>query len=146
MRSSGEPVEDGRPRRELLVVVVVLVAAAGMLFAGGWCWVDPASFAAWTNWPEHEHFLHDAGVFQMGIGVMLLCALWWRDVLAVVLVGAVFTNGMHAVNHAMDLDIGGRATDPWLLAAVAVLCLVGLVARVRGLRTHPAARAEARSR
>ena len=132
MRSSAE--QAGGGRREALVVAVVLLAAAGMLFTGVWCWADPPSFAAFANWPNHDHFLHDAGVFQMGIGVMLLCSLWWRDVLVVVLVGAVFTNGMHAVNHAMDLGLGGRASDPWLLAVVAVLCLGGLVVRVRGLR------------
>jgi hypothetical protein len=105
--------------------------------------VDPASFAAATNWPDHEHFLHDAGAFQMGIGMMLLGALWWRDVLAVVLAGAVFTNGLHAVNHLMDSELGGRTTDPWAIGVVALIALAGLVVRVRALRA--AAGAGARS-
>ncbi|WP_433285240.1 hypothetical protein ACQPZQ_27150 [Pseudonocardia sp. CA-142604] len=117
-----------------LVVGVVAFIALGMLVAGIWCWTAPASFAAFTNWPEHEHFLHDAGVFQMGIGVMLLGALWWRDVIAVVLAGAVFTNALHALNHALDLDLGGRPSDPWLLGIVALLALVALVVRIRSLR------------
>ncbi|GAA3108587.1 hypothetical protein GCM10010464_84340 [Pseudonocardia yunnanensis] len=117
-----------------LVVGVVVLVALGMLAAGIWCWVAPASFAAFTNWPEHEHFLHDAGVFQMGIGVMLLGALWWRDVIIVVLVGAVFTNALHALNHALDLDLGGRGSDPWLLGIVALLALAALVVRIRSLR------------
>jgi hypothetical protein len=122
------------PRSQAVVVAAVVLAALGMLVAGAWCWLDPASFAAATNWPEHEHFLHDAGAFQMGIGVMLLGALWWRDVLSVVLIGAVFTNGLHAVNHAMDLDLGGRASDPWLLGLMALIALAGLVVRLRALR------------
>jgi hypothetical protein len=132
--------EQGTARGpHLVVVAAVVLAALGMLVAGAWCWLDPASFAAATNWPEHEHFLHDAGAFQMGIGVMLLAALWWRDVLVVVLVGAVFTNGLHAVNHAMDLDLGGRASDPWLLAVMALVALAGLVVRLRVLRSGSAA-------
>jgi hypothetical protein len=122
------------PGRQAFVVAVVVLAALGMLVAGAWCWADPASFAAATNWPVHEHFLHDAGAFQMGIGVMTLSALWWRDVLVVVLVGAVFTNGLHAVNHAMDLDLGGRASDPWLIGLMALIALAGLVVRLRVLR------------
>jgi hypothetical protein len=135
----------GADRVRWEVRAAVVLAAAVMLIAGVWCWVDPTSFAAWASWPPHAHFLHDAGVFQMAIGVMLLCALWWRDVLAVVLVGAVFANGMHALNHAMDLDLGGRASDPWLLAGIAVVCLAGLVVRVRSLRGR-AALADAGSR
>jgi predicted anti-sigma-YlaC factor YlaD len=124
----------GTSAADRLVVGVVVFVALGMLVAGIWCWVAPASFAAFTNWPNHEHFLHDAGVFQMGIGVMLLAALWWRDVIAVVLVGAVFTNALHALNHALDLDLGGRSSDPWLIGIVALLALVALVVRLRGLR------------
>jgi hypothetical protein len=124
----------GTSAADRLVVGVVVFVALGMLVAGVWCWVAPASFAAFTNWPNHEHFLHDAGVFQTGIGVMLLAALRWRDVIAVVLVGAVFTNALHALNHALDLDLGGRSSDPWLIGIVALLALVALVVRLRGLR------------
>jgi len=127
---------------ERLVVAVVVLVALTMLVAGVWCWVDPASFAVFTNWPNHEHFLHDAGVFQMGIGVMLLCALRWRDVIAVVLVGAVFTNALHALNHLLDRDMGGRDSDPWAIGAVAVLALVALVIRLRGLRSRAPGRAQ----
>jgi hypothetical protein len=117
-----------------VVTAAVLVAAFLMLAAGAWCWLAPESFAAFTNWPVHLHFLHDAGAFQLGIGVMLLAALRWRDALVVVLAGAAFTNGLHAINHAMDLDLGGGyASDPWLLGAVALLALAGLVARVHAL-------------
>ncbi|WP_280293661.1 hypothetical protein [Nocardia abscessus] len=69
------------------VTVVTLVAGASMLGIGIWCRIDPAGFAEWANWPEHEHFLHDAGVFQIGIGLMMIAALAWRDVVSVVLGG-----------------------------------------------------------
>ena len=117
-----------------------VVAALSMLVVGAWMRVDPAGFARWANWPNHVHFLHDAGVFQLGIGVMMLAALRWRDPLVVVLVGFVFTNTFHVVNHALDADLGGRASDPWVLGTVSVLALAGLVARVRALRTREVAR------
>jgi hypothetical protein len=123
---------DRRPQG--MVVAAVVVGALVMLVGGVWSWAAPTSFAAAVNFPEHEHFLHDMGAFQLGIAVMLLSALVWRDVFTVVLVGAVFTNGLHAVNHAMDSDLGGRAYDPWTIGLVAVIALVGLVVRVRALR------------
>ncbi|RJL33257.1 hypothetical protein [Bailinhaonella thermotolerans] len=121
------------------VRAAVVVAAATMLFSGVWARVDPAGFAEFTNWPNHEHFLHDAGVFQIGIGLMMLCALWWRDVIAVVLAGFLFTNSFHAVNHALDLDLGGKSTDPWLLGAFSLVALAGLVVRLRAVRRRRAA-------
>ncbi|GAA2407748.1 hypothetical protein [Nonomuraea africana] len=116
------------------VKVVVVLAALSMLATGIWARVDPASFAVWANWPNHVHFLHDAGVFQIGIGLMLLCALWWRDVVGVVLAGFVFTNTFHAVNHAVDLELGGgHVSDVWSLLAISLVAAAGLVARLRTL-------------
>ncbi|NUT94301.1 MAG: hypothetical protein HOY78_19995 [Saccharothrix sp.] len=121
-------------RQDVVVKTVVVLGGLVMLAAGVWGRVDPASFARFTNLPNHEHFLHDAGVFQIGIGLMMLSALVWRDVIAVVLAGFVVTSALHAVNHAVDLDLGGKDSDPWLLAVLAAVGLVGWVARVRHLR------------
>lgn len=121
-------------RTQPFVTAVVVLAAIFMLAAGGWARLDPAGFARFTNWPNHEHFLHDAGVFQIGIGVMLLCALWWRDVIAVVLGGFVFTNTFHAVNHALDMAAGGNASDPWALLAMSLIAGTGLAVRLRAVR------------
>lgn len=115
------------------VGVITLLGAAMMIVIGLWCRLDPAGFAAWANWPNHAHFLHDAGVFQIAIGLMMVCALWWRDVLAVVLAGFLFTNLFHALNHYLDRADGGRGTDTWFLLAFAVLAGVALVLRRRQL-------------
>ncbi|MET9340332.1 hypothetical protein [Nonomuraea sp. NPDC003804] len=121
--------------RDLFIRIAIVVSAATMLVTGIWMRIDPAGFAAWANWPNHVHFLHDAGVFQMGIGVMMLAALWWRDVIAVVLTGFVFANSFHAVNHALDLKLGGgRPSDWWVLALFSALAGIALVARLRALR------------
>ncbi|MFF7778204.1 hypothetical protein ACFZCG_27795 [Streptomyces tanashiensis] len=116
------------------MAITVVLAAVTMLVAGIWARVAPASFARATDWPFHEHFLHDAGVFQIGIGLMMLCALWWRDAVAVALAGFVFTNTFHAVNHLLDLPLGGRANDPWALGFLSLLATAGLAARLRGRR------------
>lgn len=119
-----------------MIKAVVVLAASTMLGAGSWARLDPASFARFANWPEHVHFLHDAGVFQIGIGLMMLCALLWRDVTAVVLAGFVFTNTFHAVNHAVDLPLGGNASDPWTLLVISAVALAALVVRIRQLRVR----------
>lgn len=110
-----------------LVPVVVLLGAGSMIAVGAWGRLDPTGFADWAGWPRHEHFLHDAGVFQIAIGLMMAAALWWRDALAVGLAGFVFTNAFHAHNHFLDRAVGGRDGD-WIqllvLAAVGAAALV----------------------
>lgn len=118
------------------VRVIVVVAALSMLATGVWARVDPAGFSVWTNWPNHVHFLHDAGVFQIGIGLMVLLALWWRDPIGVVLSGFIFTNTFHALNHMLDLEHGGHAYDVWLFLALSLFAGVGLAARLRWTRRH----------
>lgn len=115
------------------VTVAVLVAAAVMLGAGAWALVAPASFADFAEFPENQHFVHDAGAFQVGIGLSLVLALIWRDPPVVVLAGFLLSNSIHAVNHAIDLDIGGHDSDPWLLSALSLVTGVALVLRLRQL-------------
>ncbi|GAB2699198.1 hypothetical protein [Nocardia thraciensis] len=115
------------------VTVVTLIAAASMIGIGAWCRVDPSGFAQWANWPDHEHFLHDAGVFQIGIGLTMISALLWRDVVAVVLGGFIIANTLHAYNHAVDHG-GGHDSDPWSLLAFSALAAAALLVRLRVLR------------
>ncbi|MBF6328593.1 hypothetical protein [Nocardia transvalensis] len=126
------------------VTIATLIAAASMVGIGAWCRIDPGNFARWANWTDHEHFLHDAGVFQIGIGLMMIAALLWRDVVAVVLGGFLIANTLHAFNHAVDHG-GGHSSDPWSLLAFSVLAALALVVRLRVLRrrTAPAAVPEA---
>lgn len=119
------------------VKTTVVLAALFMLGAGGWARLDPVGFAEFTGWPTHQHFLHDAGVFQIGIGLMLLATLWWHDALSVVLAGFAAANTFHAVNHALDRHLGGRDTDAPLMLLLSALALAALVARIRQLRRAP---------
>ncbi|HEY8471678.1 MAG TPA: PPOX class F420-dependent oxidoreductase [Natronosporangium sp.] len=70
---------------------------------------------------------------QIGIGVTLLLALIWRDALCTVLAGFLVGNSIHALNHALDLELDGRARDAWLLTALSVIVAVALWLRLRQL-------------
>ena len=115
------------------VTIVSLLAATVMLGAGAWALIDPASFADFVEFPDHEHFVHDAGAFQLGIGLSLVLALAWRDPPAVILAGFALSNTIHAVNHGVDLDIGGRGSDPVLLLVLSLMAGIALVLRFRQL-------------
>jgi hypothetical protein len=117
------------------VTAILALTGAGMLAAGIWAWAAPRSFARFVAFPYHEHFLHDLGAFQFGIGATLLLALVWRDAPTVALAGFLAANTLHAVSHAMDLDLGGRASDPHAIGAVSLLVAAALVLRMRHRRT-----------
>jgi PPOX class probable F420-dependent enzyme len=95
--------------------------------------VAPRSVAEAVKFPYAEHFIHDLGAFQAGIGVTLLLAVAWSDALALALAGFLVANSVHAVNHALDLDLGGRASDPWLLGLASLLIAAALGLRLREL-------------
>ncbi|MFI0419677.1 MULTISPECIES: hypothetical protein [Spongiactinospora] len=131
---------------KFFIGLATVVSAMMMLVFGVWMRIDPASFAEFAQFPNHVHFLHDAGVFQIGIGLMLLCALVWRDVLSIVLVGFFVTNSLHAVNHATDLELGGSPQTWWQLGLVSLLSLAGLVVHRRQVgAARERAKAEARA-
>ena len=72
----------------------------------------------------------EAGAFQLGTGITLLLAVAWRDGLTLALAGFLVANTAHAVNHAVDLDLGGRSGDPWALIALSLLTAAALVVRL----------------
>jgi len=115
------------------VVAVTLLAGVGMVGAGVWTLVAPASFARYVEFPYHEHFLHDVGAFQLGIGATLLLALIWSDALATALAGFLVGTTVHTVNHVVDLDLGGNAGQAWGLAAASLLAGGALGLRLRQL-------------
>lgn len=116
------------------VAVITVITALSLLAAGAWARFDPASFAEFTGWENHVHFLHDAGVFQLGIGLMMLAGFTVRDTLTVGLGGFVFVNTFHAINHALDHHLGGSHLATWFLLSLSVLGTIGFWLRVRQLR------------
>lgn len=118
--------------RVYLVAVTALVGVTTVAI-GVWCLLDPTSFAGAVGFGEHQHFLHDVGAFQLGLGIGLLLALIWADALATALAGFVVANTVHAVNHVMDLDLGGSVAQAWLLGGVSVALIVAFGLRLRQL-------------
>jgi PPOX class probable F420-dependent enzyme len=118
--------------RAYVVAVTDLVGLA-TVGIGLWCLIDPGSFANFVGFEKHEHFLHDVGAFQLGLGATLLLALIWSDALATALAGFIIANTVHAVNHVIDLDVGGSAAQAWLLGAVSVALIAAFVLRLRQL-------------
>jgi PPOX class probable F420-dependent enzyme len=115
------------------VLATTVLAGAATVAVGLWALAAPRSFADFVDFPYHEHFLHDVGAFQLGIGTTLLLAVAWRDGLALALAGFLVGNSVHAVNHAVDLHLGGHGWDPWALAVVSLVTFGALVVRLREL-------------
>jgi PPOX class probable F420-dependent enzyme len=124
--SPARPTDRGRR----FVLAVTGLAGLFMTAAGMAALLAPGWFADAAGFPRHTHFVHDAGAFQLGIGVTLLLAVAWRDALALALAGFLVANTTHAVNHAVDLDLGGRSGDAWGLAALSLLTAAALVVRL----------------
>ncbi len=118
--------------RAYLVTVTALVGLANV-WIGIWCLVNPGSFADFVRFEAHEHFLHDVGAFQLGLGVMLLLALIWADALATALTGFIVANTIHMVNHMTDLSLGGSAAQAWVLGVVSLALVAAFVLRLRQL-------------
>jgi hypothetical protein len=113
------------------VVFVTAVTGAITLAIGVWALVATRSFSDFADFGYHEHFLHDVGAFQIGIGSTLLFALLWRDSLSAVLAGFLVGNTIHAIAHIVDSDLGGSAGQWIALMISSVLVGAALVLRRR---------------
>jgi hypothetical protein len=109
--------------------------AALLLRAGVWAMLSPENFYAEiaTYPPFNRHFVHDIGVFQLGLGARLALALIFSDALRVALAGSTVAALAHFVSHFIDGELGGQPRDPLTIGQLA-LVLLGLTAwRVRTL-------------
>ncbi|MEO8540825.1 MAG: hypothetical protein ABI577_13880 [bacterium] len=114
-------------------VIAVLGAAAFLIF-GLWPFFGPQSFYdQLAEFPPYNaHFLHDIGAFQVGIGVSLVLAMWRRrDALLAALGGAGAASALHAVAHVRDHGLGGKDSDPYVFAFLAVLLLGAALMKLR---------------
>ncbi len=118
------------------VRAVAAVAGATLLGIGLWAFFAAKSFydVVATYPPYNEHFLHDIGAFNIGLGVVLLLALLWTDALLVVLAGNALGATFHAASHIADAEING-ARDPILTTLFAIALIVSSAWRWRVIRT-----------
>ena len=125
-RSSG-----GDARRSLVVTVAVLIGALSMLALGTWAFLAPGSFADFVDYtPYNRHLVHDAGAFQVGIGVSLVAGLVGWDGVLVALTGFAAASGLHTLSHHIDRHIGGHDSDVPTLGLLTLVALVAIAAHV----------------
>lgn len=119
-----------------LRIVLVTCATLGLitLVLGIWAFVAPMSFfeVLAPFEPYNRHFLHDAGVLQIGVGVSMLLAAARRSPVEVALGGFVTFEALHVVSHVIDRDLGGRPAFD--ITALTVLTLAGVAALIVGRR------------
>ena len=113
------------------VVFVTAITGVITLGIGVWALFATRSFADFADFGYHEHFLHDIGAFQIGIGATLLFALLWQDSLSAVLAGFLVGNTIHVITHIVDSDLGGSAAQWISLMFSSVLIGAALVLRRR---------------
>jgi hypothetical protein len=120
------------PPRSIPIAVITVLCAASMLVFGVWAFFAPVSFIDYVNYaPYNEHLTHDAGAFQIGIGVGLIAALLWNDALGAALVGFVVASGLHSWSHFTDRHLGGHGSDVPLLGLMTLLGVVAVVLLTR---------------
>jgi len=104
-----------------------LLCAGSMLAFGFWAYFEPHSFAHFINYaPYNRHLIHDAGAFQIGIGVTTALASFCGDALLVALIGFAVASGIHTVSHYLDRNIGGHDSDVPELAIFPIIALFGI--------------------
>jgi len=117
----------------------MLVAGAYYLLFGFWALLAPGSFyyqiAGFV--PLNVHFLHDAGAFQIGLGLALVLVVVMSDALLAVALAVGTASLLHVVAHIVDINRGGQPlrdiTALALLTAVlAAVVLARLSGRARG--------------
>ena len=117
-----------------VLVRTAWIAGVGMFAGFGlWMFASPRSFytALATYPPLHVHFLRDAGAFNIGLGAGLLAALRFKDALATALVAAATASVFHVASHVIDIEAGGKPSDPWLLGLFALVMTAGAMARLK---------------
>jgi hypothetical protein len=123
-------------RRQPVLVAATLVCAVSMLALGAWAFLGPESFSRFIDYaPYNRHLIHDAGAFQLGIGVSVLLALFWADGLLVALTGFAVASGLHTISHAIDRQLGGHDSDVPSLGLLTLVALVAIYERIRGRKS-----------
>jgi hypothetical protein len=118
-----------------LVKAICALAGVFLVVLGLWAFFSPMSFYEQlaTFPPYNEHLFHDVGAFQIGLGAALLLPLVLKDVALLGLTAVGLGAVVHAISHVIDRDLGGRASDPYLLGAFALVLIVGALLRAREL-------------
>ena len=135
--TAGSQVAASR-RIERFVRVVAVGVGSVFIGAGVWAFLAPRAFfenaAAFE--PYNAHFIRDIGAFQLGLGAVLVLAVWLRDAMVVVLAGVAVGAVAHLIAHLVDRHAGGDpAVDLPMFGLLAVLLVAGALVRARQVRS-----------
>lgn len=125
-------------RGQAAVTAIIALGAFLFLVGGVWSFGWPDNFYSTiaTYPPYNMHLFHDIGAFQLGIGATLAAGLRWKDGPLVALIGASVGAAAHAIAHVLDRDLGGRASDPYLLTVLAIVLISGAALRARAVQSR----------
>ena len=126
-----------RVDRNLVALIAAGIGAVFFIGPGLWAFFDPQGFydELATFEPYNEHFIHDIGAFQIGIGVALASAIWRRnDALLAALLGAAVGSIFHTIAHIIYHDLGGKDSDVVVFSVITVVLLAGAALRVQTTR------------
>ena len=114
-----------------------MVIGAFYLVTGTWSFLSPMSFFnnVATFAPRNIHLLHDAGAFQVGLGLVLIVPVALRAPLRLPLIAVLVASVLHVIAHVEDIGLGGHpTTDLPVLTLMTVVLAVALVMEVRASR------------
>jgi uncharacterized membrane protein len=104
------------------------------LVTGAWAFLAPLSFfsAVATFAPLNIHLLHDAGAFQVGLGLALTVPIALRAPMRASLIAVLGASVLHVLAHVEDIRLGGHPTTD--LPVLALICVALGAALVVDLR------------
>src|ERR1700730_251627 len=87
--------------QSLAVRLPRVLAGVFLVGFGIWAFLSPSTFYSSIALfpPYNQHFLHDVGAFQVGLGSALLLTQLWDDALLAVLGGNALAATLHLVTH-----------------------------------------------
>jgi len=117
---------------------IALVTGVWYLAVGAWAFLAPASFSGSvaTFPPYNQHLVHDAGAFQVGLGLSLVLGAAARAALQPALLAVLAASLLHVASHLEDRALGGHPGDPVILGLLCALLATGFV--LERLATRPA--------
>ncbi len=114
--------------------VIALAVGAFYLVVGAWAFLAPAPFfhLAAPFPPYNQHLFHDAGAFQVGLGLALCLSAITRTGLQPALAAVLAASLLHLASHVEDRALGGHAGDLAVLGLLCVLLAAAWVLERRG--------------
>ncbi len=111
-----------------LARVIGAVIGVFYLVTGAWALLAPMSFfsAVATFAPLNVHLLHDAGAFQVGLGLALTVPIALQAPVRASLIAVLGASVLHVLAHVEDIRLGGHPTTD--LPVLTLICVALAVA------------------